>query len=180
MDRKIIEYLPEFMREYREIKIICETEQMQAEKLWNTIETIWLNQFIETADDITLTRWERMLNISRGDTWTLNDRRNKVLSIITEQRPYTDKTLNIMLKSIFGEGKYQVEYIAPLKILISVSFDSKNEIKNVEEMLDRILPANLIWKVDIFHNKNALLQNYTHEQLQSYTHEQLRDNYMFK
>lgn len=180
MDRELIEYLPEFMREYREIKVICEKEQKQIESLWREVEKIWDNQFIETADERTITKWEQMLGVHVGDTWTLDDRRNKILSIITEQRPYTDETINIMLKSIFGEGNYKIEYRNPLEMLISVSFNSKNEIKNINDMLDRILPANLIWNVDIFHNKYSLLLSYTHEQLGSYTHEQLRDQYMFE
>lgn len=174
----MIEYLPEFMREYLEIKIICGEEQRQIENLWGEIEKIWDNQFIASADERTIRKWERMLGVKVGDTWTLDDRRNKILSIITEQRPYTDGTLDIMLKSIFGEGNYQVEYKKPLEMLISVSFDSKNEIKNVEEMLDRILPANLIWKVDIFHNKHSLISKYTHGQLSNYTHEELCNKYM--
>lgn len=180
MDRELIEYLPEFMREYREIKIICDKEQQQVEKIWEQCERIWDNQFIATADEETIKRWERMLKVNVGDTWNLEDRRNKILSIITEQRPYTDEALDIMLKSIFGEENYQMEYINPLELLVSVSFESKNEIVNVEKMLDRILPANLKWSVDIFHNKYLLLKNYTHEQLKVYTHEQMRDNYMFE
>lgn len=180
MDRQLIDYLPEFMREYREIKLICQEEQKQMEKVWSELENIWENQFVLSADEGVVKRWESMLGIHVGDTWTLDDRKNKILSIIAERRPYTDETLDIMLKSIFGEGNYEVEYKGPLNMLISVSFDSKNEIKNVEEMLDKILPANLMWEVDIFHNKHSLLGKYTHGQLEVYTHEQIRDNYMFK
>lgn len=180
MDRELIEYLPEFMREYREIKIICDKEQQQIEKMWGQCERIWDNQFIVTADEETIKKWERMLNVSVGDTWTLKDRRNKILSIVAEQRPYTDESLRIMLESIFGEENYQMEYVNPLELLVSVSFESRNEIVNVEKMLNRILPANLKWSVDIFHNKYLLLKNYTHDQLKVYTHEQMRDNYMFE
>ena len=179
MDRELIEYLPEIMREYREIKIICSKEQEQVEKIWEQCERMWDNQFIATADEATIRRWEGMLKVNVGNIWTLEDRRHKILSIIAEQRPYTDESLSIMLKSIFGEGNYQIEYTNPFEMLVSVSFESKNEIANVEKMLDQILPANLKWSVDIFHNKYLLLQNYTHEQLEVYTHEQMRDNYMF-
>lgn len=180
MDRKLIEYLPEFMREYQEMKIICDKEQKQMQNIWEECQKIWDNQFIVTADKTTIKKWENMLKVNVGDTWTLEDRKNKILSIVAEQRPYTDESLNIMLKSVFGEGNYQIKYINPLELLVSVSFESKNEIKNIEELLDRILPADLKWNVDIFHNKYLLLLNYTHEQLEVYTHEQMRDNYMFE
>lgn len=180
MDRQLIEYLPWFMQKYREMKLICDEEQKQTDSIWQEVEKIWDNQFIVSADEETIKKWEHMLGVMVENTWTLQDRKNKILSIITEQRPYTDETLDIMLKTIFGENNYQVEYTEPFKMLISVSFDSKNEIKNVEKMLDRILPANLIWEVDIFHNKYSLLQQYTHNQLASYTHEEMRDKYMFE
>ena len=180
MDRQIIEYLPEFMQRYLEMKVICGEEQKQIENIWKEAEKIWENQFIVSADEQTIERWEHMLGVVAENTWTLQGRRNKILSIVTEQRPYTDETLDVMLKAVFGENNYQIGYTEPLKMLVSVSFDSKNEIKNVEKLLDRILPANLIWKVDIFHNKYSLLQQYTHEQLEVYTHEEMRDKYMFE
>ena len=51
MDRKLIEYLPEFLREFREMKFLTDKEQVQAERLWKTLESIWQNQFIETLDE---------------------------------------------------------------------------------------------------------------------------------
>lgn len=180
MDRQLIEYIPEFMRQFREIKLICQKEQEQIEKLWGEIEKIWKNQFIQSANERTIRKWEQMLNIKVGNTWNLEERRNKVLSIVSEQRPFTDESVGLMLKAIFGEGNYSTEYTKPFKLLVSVSFDNKREIVNVEEMLDRILPANLNWKVDIFHNKHLLLSTYTHEELSAFTHEELSDKYMFK
>ena len=180
MDRRLIEYLPEFMREFREMKLICENEQVQVEKLWNEVEQIWKNQYVETADLETIKRWETLLHIKVGDAWTLDERRNKILSIISEQRPFTDESIGIMLKTMFGAGNYSIEYPEPLYLLVSIAFNSRKEIVNVEEMLERILPANLDWKVDIFHNKHSLLSEYTHEELSVYTHEELRNKYMFE
>lgn len=180
MDRQLIEYLPEFMRQFREIKLICQKEQEQIENLWDETEKAWQNQFIQSSDEQAVRRWELMLGIKVGDTWTLEERRNKVLSLISEQRPFTDESVGIMLRTMFGEGNYSLEYIEPLYLLISVSINNEKEIVNVEEMLDRILPANLNWKVDIFHNKHSLLSKYTHGYLSAYTHDELRNKYMFE
>ena len=176
----LISYLPSYLTEYQELTHTLAAENPEFELVWKAADQVLKNEFIATADEATIRRWERMLKVNVGDTWTLEDRRNKILSIVAEQRPYTDESLRIMLKSIFGEENYQMEYINPLELLVSVSFESRNEIVNVEKMLDRILPANLRWSVDIFHNKYLLLKNYTHEQLKVYTHEQMRDNYMFE
>lgn len=50
MDRQVIDYLPEWLREFREIKILCEKYQPQMDKLWNAVESLWNNNFILSLD----------------------------------------------------------------------------------------------------------------------------------
>ena len=64
MDRKLIEYLPEWLREFREIKELTDIEQAQSENLWEALEKMWNNNFIESLDEQVWEHWERMLGIS--------------------------------------------------------------------------------------------------------------------
>ena len=68
MDRQIIEYLPEFMQRYLEMKVICGEEQKQIESIWQEVEKIWENQFIVSADEQTIERWEHMLGVVAENT----------------------------------------------------------------------------------------------------------------
>ena len=60
MDRKLIEYLPEWLREFREIKELTDIEQSQSENLWEALEKMWNNNFIESLDEQGCEHWERI------------------------------------------------------------------------------------------------------------------------
>ena len=57
MDRKLIEYLPEWLREFREIKELTDIEQSQSENLWEALEKcgtiislkVWMSKVVNTG-----------------------------------------------------------------------------------------------------------------------------------
>lgn len=175
MDRKLIEYLPEFMRDFREIRFLTDKQQEQAEKLWVSLDTIWNNQFIETLDEDGCARWERMLKIHNKDTYTLPERRNKILSKMVEQRPFTMKSLRKTLTMLCGADGYSVELASAEYILkVRIALASKNMYNDVKELVDKIVPANLIVDADLMYNQYGKVGGFPHAQLTAYTHEQLR------
>ncbi|MFR2022916.1 MAG: hypothetical protein ACLS6C_09965 [Clostridia bacterium] len=59
MERKLIDYLPYVIRDYAEFQGIMGSEQPEIEKAWNTTDDLLDNQFIPTAGNMGLSRWER-------------------------------------------------------------------------------------------------------------------------
>lgn len=175
MDRKLIEYLPEFMRDFREIKFLTDKQQEQAETLWVSLDTIWNNQFIETLDEEGCARWEKMLKIRNKDTYNLAERRNKILSKMVEQRPFTMKSLKKALTMLCGVDGYSVELTPAEYILrVRIALTSKNMYGDVKELVDKIVPANLIIDADLMYNQHSKVGGFTYAQLAAHTHEQLR------
>ena len=175
MDRKLIEYLPEFMRDFREIKFLTNKQQEQAEKLWAVLDTIWNNQFIDTLNEAGCERWEKMLKIRNKDTYTLAERRNKILSKMVEQRPFTLKSLKKALTMLCGVDGYSVELTPAEYILrVRIALTSKNMFSDVKELIDKIVPANLIIDADLMYNQHSKVGSFSHAQLATYNHEQLR------
>ena len=176
MDRQLIEYYPAWLRKIKEIKVLAGIEQDQAEKLWTIVDTVWDNNFIESLDENGCARWESMLGIMRSDTYTLDDRRNNIASRIAEQRPFTWKSFQNMLTAICGEGGYTLTRdVAEHTVTIKVMLTSKNMLHDVQDLADRIIPANMTCDTDLMYNVYGFLHNYTHGQLHSYTHGQLRE-----
>ncbi len=69
MERKLIDYLPYVIRDYAEFQGIMGSEQPEIEKAWNTTDDLLDNQFISTAGNVGLSRWEKILEITpRGLT----------------------------------------------------------------------------------------------------------------
>lgn len=158
MDRKLIEYLPEFMREFREIEFLTEKEQEQAEKLWAALESVWLNQFIETLDEEGCRRWEGILQIHYRGYRSLKERRDAIMSKMAEQRPFTMRTLKRTLAVLCGEEGYDVrlnpgEYLLSVRVRVAAETtdrDAAGLLRAVDEYVDRIKPCNLIYTSSLF------------------------------
>lgn len=175
MDRKLIDYLPEFMRDFREIEFLTDKEQEQAEKLWAVLSQIWDNQFVETLNETGCGRWEKMLRIHNKDTYTLPERRNRILGKLAEQRPFTIRSLKNTLTTLCGEDGFSVVLeSADYLLKVRIALTSKNMFADVKELIDKIVPANLIVDADLMYNQHSKLAGFTHAQLAMRTHEQLR------
>lgn len=179
MDRQLINYLPEWLRDFNEMKKLARAEQDQADKLWKSCESIWDNNFIDTLDSHGCDRWEIMLHIKPKDSYTLAERRNNIKSRVVEQRPFTVKKLEQMLDSICGKERYELS-IEPdkYKITCKIELTSKNMLSDVKELMKRVIPANMIMEVGLKYNTYAMLADFTHTQLRSFTQQQLREEVM--
>lgn len=89
MDRKLINYLPYVVRDYAEFQGIAGAEQPEFENAWAAVDDLLNNQFITTAGNLGLSRWEKILGITPKGTDTLDDRRFRVLTRLNEELPYT-------------------------------------------------------------------------------------------
>jgi hypothetical protein len=146
--RKLIEYLPRILREIREFKAIAGAEQGEIDALWAALEQILDDTFITTAGEAGIARFERMLKITPKATDTLEERRNDLLARFAEFLPYTMRTLDNLMRSLCGEGRYEIDLRAAVYELdIFGTFRSEPNFKDIEHMLDGMIPANLIWKL---------------------------------
>ena len=73
MERKLIDYLPYVIRDYAEFQGIMGSEQPEIEKAWNTTDDLLNNQFIPTAGNMGLSRWEKILGITPKGTDSLEE-----------------------------------------------------------------------------------------------------------
>lgn len=168
-----------WLREFREIKILCDKEQKQAEKLWASVESVWNNNFIESLDEHGCQRWEKMLKLQVKDSYTLEDRRNNIAARNAERRPYTYRGLLRILDAMCGKDGYTSDLeTSTYTLIIKVQLTSKNMLSDVNDLLDRIVPANMVLDVDLAYNVYAFLNAYTYEQLEAYTYQQLREEVM--
>lgn len=177
MDRNLIEYLPEFMREFKEMQYLCEVEQIQCSDLLDTIEQTWDNQFIETCDEATIERWEKMLRIIPLDSDSLEDRKFRILKLIKLKYPYTSKVLDEYLTEICGGEDYYsiIFYEEEMVLKIRIALSRKNQKDEIEKWLRKIIPANLLLDFSVLYNTHADLKKYTYGQLSSYSHTEIRE-----
>lgn len=176
MDRKLIDYLPFVVREYAEFQGIAGSEQPEFERAWDSSDDLLDNQFISTAGNMGLSRWEAILEITPKGTDTLEDRRFRILTRINEELPYTLPQLRNILETLCGEGNYSADVEeGTYQLLVKIGLAAKNNFNDVEALLDRVVPQNLIVTLLQLYNTHTDLGKYTHAQLAAYNHDQLRN-----
>ena len=179
MDRKLINYLPYVVRDYAEFKGISEAEQPEFESAWGSSGDLLNNQFISTAGNLGLSRWEKILGITPKGTDTLEDRRFRILTRLNEELPYTLSQLRNILETLCGSGNYSAEVMeGTYQLIVKIGLAAKNNFSDVESLLDRVVPQNLIVTLLQLYNTHAELGRFTHAQLAAYTHDQMRNEVM--
>ena len=174
-DRKLINYLPLFMQEYLEMQKIMETEQVEIDRLWLEAENVLADQFILEATENGVKRWEATLGILPKDTDTLDERKFRILTKLNQELPYTLRKLEQALTNLCGVDGYHVELnAAQYRIEVKLALSNENNIGEVEKILKKMIPANMIQEINIMFNSHNTLMRFTNAQLSAYTHDQMR------
>lgn len=175
-DRKLIDYLPEALRDVREYKAVTDAEEGFVFGLYEKIQTALDNQFIATSDEYGLARREKPLGIVPKAAATLYERRAAVSARLTERLPYTYRSLEQTLIGLCGEGNYKSE-LDPgnYALTVLIAIPSGGVLGEVRDLLKRVCPANLALTVSIEYNRHSALAAYTHGILAAKTRCQLRN-----
>lgn len=172
----ILDYLPPIFYEIKEMIEIAKVENPILESLWLEIENALLDQFLLTATERGIKRSENMLHINVMATDDIETRRFRLLTRFNEQVPYTRPILRKLLDSLLGDNGYELTINGADKTLkIKIELTVKGMFDAVEEMLERIVPQDMIITVELRYNQHITLANFTHAQLAAYTHDQLRN-----
>lgn len=143
MQRKMIEYLPHVLREYREMKGIMEGQQWLFTLLWSEVDRVFRNQFIETADEDGIRLFERILKIQPKGTDTLEERRFRVKAKWNQgQLPYTYPFLQQYLGTISEDFETKMDHDA-YGLHLRIRLEGYRQRDEVNASLRRMIPANL-------------------------------------
>ena len=174
MDRQLINYLPYVIRDYDVYKALMAAEQPEFEFAWDSVNGALNEQFLSTAGEIGISRWEKMLHILPKLTDTLDDRRFRILTKINASLPYTMRNLDVSLKTLCGEDNYTVT-LEDYTLTVVIARAAKENFTDVQNMLNNIVPANIQINLIQMYNPYSELAEFTHVQLHAYTHYQLRN-----
>lgn len=177
--RKLIDYLPEFLRDVMEFDAVLTLGiQPDISELFDATETAMNDQFIDTATEYGISRWEKMLKIIPKSGQTLDDRRFTIKTRLTEQPPYTLRVLKQKLAVLCNDPNgYSVEVDSDNFIFkIRVALTSRTAFDDVCELVERLVPMNMIIDASLMYNQHKLYNNVNrHGYLSAFTHHELRE-----
>lgn len=176
MRKKLQDYLPPILLKTYEFPLLCETEQPEIDRLHDAADAVLDAQFLSTAGEYAIQRYEKIFGALPQDTDTLDERRFKVLTRINTQLPFSVRRLRQQLETLCGADGYKLELDGDRYTLtVKVALTAKRNQQAVEELLADIVPANMVYTTSLLYNQHADLTRFTHAQLALLTHFEIRE-----
>lgn len=173
---QLMEYLPLYFRNIREYEAMMTAEQPEITGFVLAIDTMMKNEFIETLNADGCAHWEKMLGITPSAAATLEDRRFIIASKYKESLPYTWLALIARLDATLGAGNYAlVENREAYKLTLKILLERKYQINEVKELMENLVPCNIILDIGLLYNRYSTLTEYKHNYLHDFTYIEIRE-----
>lgn len=141
----LVSYLPPFMAEFKEIAVTLEAENPEFVLVWNAADRVLQNEFIETADEYGIARFENILHILPSTEDTLESRRARVQARWFNTIPYTLKAFIAKLVALCGDSDFTItkEY-QNYTIEILTNLELFGQVEELERIIESMIPCNMI------------------------------------
>lgn len=138
------EYLPLYYKDVREIDIIAEAIIYVLSNIRKEMQQILANNFVQTANEAGIERYEKILGITVDPTVDLETRRQRVLSKMAASTVFTMRVLKKNLEEICDNGEYTLSmnndtFFMDLKVRIG----KKGMLDVLYDLLYTMLPAHV-------------------------------------
>lgn len=173
----IKDYWIKEIQKVKEFEVLGLIEDDEVSSLNKELSNLIDDQFIETATEKGIARREKILKITPFADDTLDSRRFRVMSKWGDGLPYTYRSLNERLTQLCGKGGYTIELNhGEYTLKIKVELTAKRMEQEVNQMVRKMAPANILVTVELRYRQHKELTKYTHRELAAYKHKQLRED----
>lgn len=138
---EMLGFLPEFLRDFRELREIVVAEEPEFDMLVGYLESALNSMFIETADEMGLGKYEKLLNITPVST-DIEERRANVMAQWFSNMPFTIRALKERLSMIQGNTNVDA-WVTNYLLHVKTELSTKEQISNARIIIDSMIPANL-------------------------------------
>ena len=174
--KKLQDYLPPILLKTYEFPLLCDTEQREFDRLNTAVDEVLDAQFVSTAGERGIERYEQIFSIVPQDTDTLDERRFRVLAKINAQLPFSIRRLRQQLSTLCGEDGYRMEIDGGRYTLtVKVALTAKRNQQAVEELLADIVPANMVCTTSLLYNTWEQIKKLTWGELKKLTWREIKE-----
>lgn len=146
--------------------------QPEIEKLWEAVDKVMNNRFIDSATNEGIS----VLESEYGITPKIRDLDTRKFVLLTKwhENPLNSyRCVYNKLESLCGEENFHMS-ITGFNLYVELALEISEKYDAVVKMLKEIVPANIVITVQIMYNKHDALKGFTHTELKAFTHERLR------
>ena len=142
----LVSYLPPYLQEYNQETVAAlKAENPEFRLVWEAANRTLYNEFIATADEYGISRFEKILNILPSKEDTLESRRARVQSRWFTEIPYTMKTLISKLIALCGDTDFEItKDFLYYKITIETNLELFGQVEELEHIIETMIPCNMV------------------------------------
>lgn len=170
---KLIDYLPQVLKEIYEFKVLSDVGDNELIKLKENIDSIFCEMFLCTAENEGLSRLEEILNLKSNINDSVDFRRFQILTKLNGGNRNLMKRIEVLVGEDFNVDYYWREY----RLVVKLPLKNKKYLDAVRDMLDNTVPLNLIIEAVLKYNTYGMLKdkNLTYGDLKGKSYKQLRE-----
>lgn len=135
--------LPGWFKPVLEYDAIENAHSVPVVQFSNAVDAIQHNFFIQTADEDTIKRIERILRISAQPSDTLDYRRQRILTATQQTSPFTERHLRERLEELFGDEYTLTIDAESCTISIYTTSARYGAVELLDELISAVIPAHL-------------------------------------
>lgn len=136
-------YLPEYLREYREIQEIAKAVNAELILLKQAVNKVINEQFIQTAEETIPVR-EETFHITASDDETLEFRRERLMERKSRKPPITLRSLKERLNTYIGTTQAEIELVpGEYAFTISIPAVDGYKFRDIQGLIEELKPANM-------------------------------------
>ena len=163
------ELLPLYLQEYSELAEIMDTETPEFRLLESRHNRMIDNRYIISCDEEGIARFEKILGMTPKSDDTLEDRIFRCLTKWNVCLPYNYAFLERKLKELCGT-EYAIDFDIPGQtMIVKIGIAQKNQYDSVVDILDEIVPCNILLNTELLYNQYRSLKPYPHIILGQFT-----------
>lgn len=175
---ELIKLIPDIFCDIREFNEIYSAFAAVASKFEDKAKQ-QEKEFYIYSEDITkkgVDRLARSLRINVSGL-SFDDKVFKIKTVLIDKRPYNIPNVKNMLSVLCGEDGYSFDVNNDsAAVLIKLDLGRKHQFDAVFELLDKVIPSNMVLTVELLYNMHSDLTGMTHEALKTKTHKQIRSD----
>lgn len=153
-------YLPDVIKNIKELQSIMESENIEIIDVLGNIEMIANNTFIDYMDEYGCSRWESILEIMPKASDSIDTRRLKIKSTLLGETPYTFNKVKQMLINICGKDNVSLHYgDEEYTLKVGLGLNVKEQYDYICKLLKEIIPANIYLDIWILYNTHEMIRD---------------------
>lgn len=141
----LVSYLPPFLAEYKETNLTLTAENPEFILGWKAADRVLKNEFIATADEYGIERFEKILHILPSRNDTLESRRSRIQSRWITALPYTWQMFIQKLLALCGGNEFTItKQFDFYRIKLDVHLPLFGQVEELERIVENMLPCNMV------------------------------------